>query len=147
MPCVAAVKVKTSLNFGGGPSPGESVQQCNAAEEHVVCLVATPKGGKVATIRQGHCSVTIAWAGCFSFNLRGVLSPFPCLSVQGVHLVGHAEAEALESLLLKAGQQCSGAALHSCALQLLSEQWLATTLTDWQRPAVVLFANKANVSV
>ena len=114
--------MKTSLNFGGGPSPGESVQQCNAAEEHVVSLVAAPKGGKVATIRQGYRRVTIAWAGRLSFYLRGVLSPFPCLSVQGVHLVEHAEAKAVESFLLKASQQCTGAALHSCALQLLCEQ-------------------------
>ena len=75
------VNKKTSLNLGGGPTPGEGVQQCNAAEEHVVSLVATAKGGKVAAIRQGHCSVTIAWAGGFSFYLRGMLSPLPCLGI------------------------------------------------------------------
>ena len=79
--CVVSVKKKTSLNLGGGPSPGEGVQQCDAAEEHVVSLVASAKGSKVAAIRQGHCSMTISWAGGFSFYLRGVLSPFPCLSV------------------------------------------------------------------
>lgn len=114
--------MKTSLDLGGGPSPGKGVQQCNAAEEHMVSLVAASKGRKVAAIRQGHCSVTIAWAGCFSFYLRGMLSPFPCLSVQGVHLVGCAEVNALQNCLPKANQQCTGAALYTCALQLLCEQ-------------------------
>ena len=103
------------LDLGGGPSPGEGVQQCNAAEEHVVSLIAAAKGGKVAAIGQGHRCMAIARAGRLSFYLRGVLSPLPGLSVQGVHLVERqgSNSECPKALLEQGSPPGSSADSHA----------------------------------